>query len=135
MSQENVEAFKRGSAAMNRGDIEAMLEVVDPEIVWRDAINVMLGGEATTRRGHREIRELFEDLFESFAEIEIDYRDFRDLGERVVALGQARIVGRASGVETESPMAALTEWREGKAIRVSTYLDHGEALEAVGLRE
>jgi ketosteroid isomerase-like protein len=105
MSQENVEAFKRGSAAMNRGDVEAMLEVVDPEIVWRDAINVMFGGEATMCQGHRAVRELFEDLFESFAEIEIDYRDFRDLGERIVALGQARIVDRESTVETEMDAA------------------------------
>ena len=135
MSEENVEAFKRGSAAWNRGDIEGLLEVVDPEIVWRDAINVMFGGEAATHRGHRAVRVLFQDLFESFAEIEADFRDFRDLGERVVALGQIRMRGRESGVETESPFAALTEWRDGKAIRVSSYLDHNEALEAAGLSE
>ena len=135
MSKENVEAFKRGSAAWNRGDIEGLLEVVDPEIVWRDAINVLFGGEAATHRRHRGVRELFEDLFESFAEIETDFRDFRDLGERVVALGQIRMRGRESGVETESPFAALTEWRDGKAIRVSSYLDHHEALEAAGLPE
>ena len=32
MSEENVEAFKRGVAAWNRGDIDAMLEVDDPEV-------------------------------------------------------------------------------------------------------
>jgi ketosteroid isomerase-like protein len=94
MSEENVDAFKRGTAAMNRGDIERMLEVVDPGVVWRDVINVMLGGEATLYRGHRGVRELFRDLYESFAEIEADYRDFRDLGERVIALGELRIRGR-----------------------------------------
>ena len=135
MSEENVEAFKRGSAAWNRGDIEGLLEVVDSEIVWRDAVNVMFGGEATTHRGHRGVRELFQDLFDSFAEIETDFRDFRDPGERVVALGQIRMRGRESGVETESPFAALTEWRDEKAVRVSTYLDHEEALEAAGLSE
>ena len=32
MSEENVEAFKRGDAAWNRGDIDAALEVDDPEV-------------------------------------------------------------------------------------------------------
>jgi ketosteroid isomerase-like protein len=135
MSKENVEAFRRGSAAWNRGDLEGLLEVVDPGIVWRDAINVLFGGEAATHRGHCGVRELFQDLFESFAEIETDFRDFRDLGERVVALGQIGMRGRESGVETESPFAALTERRDGKAIRVSSYLDHNEAIEAAGLSE
>jgi ketosteroid isomerase-like protein len=135
MSKENVEAFKRGVGAMNRGDIEGMLEVCDPEVAWRDAINVMFGGEATLHRGHAAVRELFRDLYESFAEIDADYRDLRDLGDRLVSLGQLRMRGKESGAETESPVAALTEWRDGKVIRVLTYLDHTEALEAAGLRE
>jgi ketosteroid isomerase-like protein len=135
MSQENVEAFKRGVEAMNRGDIEVMLEVCDPEVAWRDAINVMFGGEATMYQGHAAVRELFRDLYESFSDIDADYRDFKDLGERLVSLGQLRMRGKESGAETESPVAALTEWRDGKVIRVLTYLDHAEALEAAGLRE
>jgi ketosteroid isomerase-like protein len=135
MSEENVEAFKRGTAAMNRGDIEGMLEVVDPGVVWRDVINAMLGGEATLYRGHDGVRDLFRDLYESFGEIEAGYRDFRDLGGRVVALGELRVRGKESGAETKSPVAALTEWKAGKTIRVWTYLDHTEALEAAGLSE
>jgi ketosteroid isomerase-like protein len=135
MSEENVEAFKRGTAAMNRGDIEGMLEVVAPGVVWRDAINASFGGEATVYRGHGGVRDLFRDLYESFAEIEAGYRDFRDLGERLVALGELRMRGKESGAETKAPVAALTEWKGGKTIRVSTYLDHTEALEAAGLSD
>ena len=47
MSQENVEAFKRGVSAMNAADIDRLLDVVDPGVVWRDAINALLGGAAT----------------------------------------------------------------------------------------
>ena len=32
MSQENVEAFKRGLEAGNRGDVEALLEELDAEV-------------------------------------------------------------------------------------------------------
>ena len=135
MSRENVERFKRGVAAMNRGDIEGILEVCDPEVVWRDAINALFGGETTLYEGHDAVRELFRDLYDSFAAIDADYSDVRDLGEQVLGLGSLRMRGRESGAETESPVAALTEWSDGKVIRVLTYLDHTEALEAAGLSE
>jgi ketosteroid isomerase-like protein len=135
MSQENVEAFKRGVAAINSGDIAALLEVCDPEVMWRDAINVMFGGEATMYEGHDAVRELFRDLYEALAEIDSDYSEVRDLGELVVGLGQLRVRGKESGAEAESPVAAVTEWRNGRVIRVLTYLDHREALEAAGLSE
>jgi ketosteroid isomerase-like protein len=112
-----------------------MLGVCDHDVVWRDAINVMFGGEATIYRGHGEVRKLFRDLYESFAEIDADYSDIRDLGERVLGLGHLRMLGKESGVETKSPVAALTEWTDGRTTRVLTYLDHAEALEAAGLSE
>jgi ketosteroid isomerase-like protein len=133
VSQDNVEAFKRGVNAMNQGDIDGMLEVIDPDVAWRDAINAIFGGEATMYRGHNAVREVFRDLYGSFAEIDADYYDVRDLGdERVLGLGHLRMRGRESGAETESPVAAFTEWSNGKAVRVLTYLDHAEALGAAG---
>ena len=38
MSQENVEAVKRAREAANRGDIEALLEELDPEVEWHPAM-------------------------------------------------------------------------------------------------
>jgi ketosteroid isomerase-like protein len=92
-------------------------------------------GEATLYRGHDAVRELFRDLYESFADIDADYSDVRDLGEHVLGLGQLSMRGKESRAKTESPVAALTRWSEGKAIQVLTYLDHAEALKAVGLEE
>ena len=135
MSEENVEAFQRGIEAMNRRDIDSMLEDVDPEVDWRDAINEMFGGQATMYRGHDAVRELFQDLYDSFAEIEVEYPEVRDLGDRMVAIGRIRTRGNESGAETESPVAAFIEWKHAKAVRVLTYLDPAEALEAAGLRE
>src|SRR5678816_2531981 len=46
MSEENVEALKRGFEAVSRLDAEAMLEMADPGIEFRPRFQVMLGGEA-----------------------------------------------------------------------------------------
>jgi ketosteroid isomerase-like protein len=135
MSQENVEAFKRGLEAGNRGDVETLLEELDPEVEWHSALHALLGGEQTVFRGHDGVREMLRDLNEAFGEIRIEMSEIRDLGDRLVAIGHTRTRGRESGAETETPLAFVTEIRNGKTISIQAYLDPRQALEAVGLSE
>ena len=135
MSQENVEAFKRGLDAGNRGDVEALLEELDPEIEWHSALHALLGGEQTVFRGHDGVRAMIGDLYEAFGEIHIEISEIRDLGDRLVAIGRTRARGKASGAETETPLAMLAEVKNGKTISIRAYLDPDEALEAAGLSE
>lgn len=135
MSKENVETFKRGTEAINRGDVEAMLEVFDPEIEYYAALPVLLGGAAAVVHGHAGVRELFRDLYDVLDQIHVEYSEIRDLGDRTLAIGRLRARGKASGAETESPFCTVTEIKNGKAIRLRSYLDADEALEAAGLEE
>ncbi len=135
MSQADVETFKRSVDAYNRRDVEAMLETLDPEVEWHSALMVPLGGEAAVYRGHVGIRKLFRDLDEVLDEWHADFPQIRDLGDQIVAIGHVRTRGRGSGAETESSLASVSETKDGKAIRVRTYLDPEEALEAAGLQE
>jgi ketosteroid isomerase-like protein len=135
MSQENVEAFKRGLEAGNRGDVEALLEELDPEVEWHSALHALMGGEQTAFRGHDGVREMLRDLNEAFGEIHIEISEIRDLGDRLVAIGRNRARGKESGAETETPLAFVTEVKNGKAISIRAFLDPKEALEAAGLRE
>jgi ketosteroid isomerase-like protein len=72
---------------------------------------------------------------ETFAEIQIEIAEIRDLGDRLVAIGHTRTRGKASGAETVTPLAVVIEIKNGKTISVRAYLDPKEALEAVRLRE
>jgi ketosteroid isomerase-like protein len=135
MSQENVEAFKRGLEAGNRGDVETLLEELDPEVEWHSALHALLGGEQTVFRGHDGVREMLRDLNEAFGEIHIEISEIRDLGDGLVAIGRTRTRGKESGVETETPLALVNEVKNGKTISIRAFLDHKKALEAAGLRE
>jgi ketosteroid isomerase-like protein len=53
MSGENVEAVKRAFDAFNRGDLDAMLKDLDPEVEWHPMFQMLLGGEGTVYRGAR----------------------------------------------------------------------------------
>ena len=135
MSEENVEAFKRGIAAWNREDIDATLEVFDPEVEWRPAVPRLLGGGTAVYRGRHDVREWLQELDETIAELRIEISEIRDLGERVLAVGQLRGHGRESGAEVESPIGYVVEFKNGKVIRIDDYLEPKEALEAAGLSE
>jgi ketosteroid isomerase-like protein len=135
MSEENVEIFKRASDAGNRSDIEALLQACDPDVEWHPALPRSVAGKRAVYRGHEGVREWMRDRDEAFAESRAEYWEIRDLGDRIVAIGHQWFRGRESRVEVDSPIAFVVDFRDGKATRVRTYLDHREALEAAGLSE
>jgi ketosteroid isomerase-like protein len=135
MSQENVEAFKRAVEAANHRDIEAGLEEMDPDVEWRPSIQVLLGGKETVYRGHDGVRDVLRETEEAWAESHWEFPEIRDLGERIVAIGRFRARGRGSTIEAESPVAYLVDFKDSKVIRMWSYLDPNEALEAAGLSE
>jgi ketosteroid isomerase-like protein len=59
--------------------------------------------------------------------------DVRDLDDSVLMLGRAWERGLGSGVEVETPLAFIAEFRGEKISKVSTYLNHAAALTAAGL--
>ena len=134
MSQENVELVRRGyESAFDRGEFDLPLDEWHEECEF---VPAMAGAvEAKVYRGHAGLREYFDELFQSFSEVHVDSREFRDLGDRVLVLYRLRVRGHDSGVVLDQPGAAIYELREGKIVRGQSYLSHAEALEAVGLSE
>jgi ketosteroid isomerase-like protein len=136
MSQENVKAAQRAFDAFNRGDIEAVLQELDPEVEWHPEFQtMMLGGEAREFRGHEGVRAALREWYEVLTEIHVDIAEIRDLGERIVAIGHVRGRGKESGAEVKSPAGYVVDLKDGKAIGIWEYLDPKEALAAAGLSE
>jgi uncharacterized protein len=135
MSEENVEAFRASLEAYNRRDIEAFLAAFDPTVEIHPLTLAMFGREGTVYRGHEGIRQFLRDVDEVLPGIKVEPLEFRDLGERVVATGRLHARGRASGAEVESPIGWLVEFRDGRVIRMTDFLDPNKALEAAGLSE
>jgi ketosteroid isomerase-like protein len=136
MSRENVELVEAWAAAIPRAvddDVEELISYVDPEGELHSAI--VGGAEANIYRGHDGFRRWVADSFESFEAVENEWSQFRDLDDRVLALGHVKARGRGSGMELESPMGWVFTIRRGKVAKVEGFLSRAEALEAVGLSE
>ena len=132
MSEENVEAVRRGYAAWLEGGVDAIIPLLDPEIRWSQ--DPSFPG-AKTYVGHEGVREWDAWLDESFEERRVEVERLIDGGDRVMALVVVHTRGRGSGAETRTPMAHLWTLRNGMGVRVQFYLDRAEALEAAGLSE
>jgi ketosteroid isomerase-like protein len=130
----NVDAVKRGLDAYNRQDLDALLEELDPDVEWHPALAVLLGGERTVFRGHQGVRESIQEEDEALAELHVEISEIRDLGNSVLAIGRIRARGRESGVQIESPFGALADLRNGKGIRLRTYLDLKKPSKPPGCR-
>ena len=64
---------------------------------------------------------------------EWDFREVRDLGDRVLICGTVHIRGHESAVETDIPFAGLLTMDEGKLIRWEDFRERRLALKAAGL--
>ena len=103
MSEENVEAFKRATAATNRGDVEGLLRELHPDVEFHAFLEELLGGEGMVYSGHAGVREFFRDFDESFDKLHWEYPDIRDLGDRVLAIGTFRARGRCGDALRRRP--------------------------------
>ena len=68
MSQENLELFRRGLAAWNAGDYEAILEMCHPDVEW--TFSDRLPDATGEIRGKASVRT----FFETFTGIEVSMR-------------------------------------------------------------
>jgi ketosteroid isomerase-like protein len=132
MSRGNIELSLLAVDAWNRRDVESLIALADPEVVWHPALEEILEGK--TYRGHAGMRQYFKDLAEEGAESRAELTEVRDVGDQVLGLGRMWFRS-ATGVELNQDIAFLHTWRDGKCIEARSWLSHAEGLEAAGLRE
>jgi ketosteroid isomerase-like protein len=135
MTSVNVEAFKSAQEAFARRDIDTVLSFYEPDVEWHAGMAALLPGETTVYRGHGGLRQLIADLDAAFSEFSLEFGEYRDFGDRFLAIGQIRARGRGSEIETISPVAYIVEGKDGKARTVRAYLDPAEALKVVAADE
>jgi ketosteroid isomerase-like protein len=132
MSEENVESFSRGIDAINRRDVEACLETMQPEVSFAPIRSQIEG----VYRGHAGVRRWFADSVESFESFRVNPTEIRDLGDnRLLMIGTLHLRARGSGIETDLATAGIAVHRDGLLLDWKDYGDSQKVLEAAGLSE
>lgn len=136
MSQANVEIVRQLYEAVSRRDTATVLAFYDPDVEWHTSQSPL--GELTggaVYRGHEGIRRAFREYYEAWENIEENYEELIDAGDRVVSVVTSRARGRTSGVGVERRHHGVWMIRDGKVVRVAWFSTREEALEVVGLSE
>ena len=129
MSQENVEVVRAAFEAGNSGDMDALREMYDPDVIVRPFED---WPEPGPYMGREAVMRWFEQLRETWdADALEPIGDFIDIGDRVAVRQIWR--GAGSGPEANLEMTWVGTVRKGKIVFVEFFWDHAEALEAVGL--
>ena len=131
MSQQNVEVVRQWIDAYNRRDIEALLEISDPEIEFRSIFAGLESGGAF--RGKAGVYEYFRAIEDAYETFQVPPDEFLDAGAAVLITAPAIWTGRESGASDRTPIFVAVWLRKAKVMRVETFTDRNEGFEAVGL--
>jgi ketosteroid isomerase-like protein len=131
MSQESVDLVARGVAAWNAGDVDALRDLHDPEVIMRPPKGWPEPGPFV---GRDAVMRQFEQLRQTWdADTLEPIGDYVDAGDRVLLRFAWRGIGQ--GPEANIEMSYLAAIRKGRIFNIEYFFDHAEALEAAGLSE
>jgi hypothetical protein len=128
MSDENVEMIRAGYAkhgmgfSLSKWNPDAVLELFDPLIEWVEPDVVGLPWHGT-HRGPKAVADKVFATISAFEELELEPRDFVDLGEYVLVVGQGHLRAKATGKEWNGTFAHVWTVRNGKIVRWQGFAD------------
>jgi ketosteroid isomerase-like protein len=126
MSQENVEIVRAGFAAHNRGDIDSLVEIYDPDVVFE---TLLLG----THHGKEAIRRLFEENQSNQSDYRVEPVEMIDSGDKVVTVVEFGGAGPVSGIALADRIVFVHTFKDGLVVREQTFSNREDALHAAGL--
>ena len=136
MSQENVEIVRASWDAWERGDMEGLFALYDPEIVWDQSHYETVELSGAVYRGHDGVKRFFREWLAPWDNYYSRADDFIDAEDAVVVRAIQGGRGKESGVEVAARPYWQVYWlRAGLIVRIEPYDSRARALEAVGLSE
>lgn len=131
--RDNVRLIEEAYAAFGRGDVQAVLDALTPDVEWTipGPREVKICG---VRRGHAQVGEFFRDLAEAEEIEQFEPRDFIASGDKVVAIGHYRSKIRATGATADMDWVHVFTFRSGKVASFREFTDSLAVAEAYGVR-
>ena len=116
--------------AVTAGDVEAAVELCDPEIEFLSVLAV--SGRAY--HGHDGIREYFEDIASAWAEWRVEvHRIVPGPDGRVAILMSMHVRGKESGAILRERTDHVWTLRDGRLLRNEPFREPGGALRELGI--
>jgi uncharacterized protein len=122
-------ALRAAYAAFNRGDIDAAVEPLDPQVEWSEPAEFPGGG---TYHGREGAMQYLAQSRAAWAEVISEPEQFIPAGNRIVVFVHARVRPKNSNEWQEVRLADVYTFDHGKAIQMRAFADRQEALRWAG---
>jgi ketosteroid isomerase-like protein len=131
MSQANVEIVKATNAALNRGELDTVLDSFAPDAELKDLANGP--DQATVVQGIAAIREVWGLWVAAFDDLRTDVEEYLDIGDSVICAAHWIGQGKSSGISIDVHQFDVYEFRDGRIVRATLgHKSKDEALRVAG---
>jgi ketosteroid isomerase-like protein len=126
---QNAEIVRRVFAAFSRRDVDGLLALCDPEIVFVPPTG-RLAGRDEPYRGHEGLRTYLSDVARVWQELRSEPDEYIEIDDRVLCTG--RVYAWGLGRVIDAPAGWVWRLRDGLVIEGHIYETRRAAYEAVG---
>jgi uncharacterized protein len=126
-----IAALRGAYEAFNRGDIDAALQPLDPQIEWTEPVEFPGGG---TYHGHDGVKRYLTQSRAAWAEVSSEPERFITAGNRIVVFVHARVRPKGSNQWQDVRLADVYTVRGGKVLEMRAFADRQEALRWAGVQ-
>ena len=123
MSNDNVELLRGTYEAFGRGDIPAVIGVLDENVAW---ITPAVLPHAMTVNGRDDVGAFFQKLASTWEDFNLEIDDFCASGDRVCVIGRAG--GKLDGKPASYGFVHAWTVRDGVCVRFDEYVDPSPEL-------
>jgi ketosteroid isomerase-like protein len=130
MAADKVAIVRAMCEAFARGDWQAAVAPLDPEVEW-DTTTMGVWPEAEVLRGRDGVLAFFRRFLGTWDEYHADFEDYEEVGEHVVVSVRDGGRGKGSGADVERSFAQVwTVGEDGAVVRFRAFPDRQSALQA-----
>ena len=124
--------LREAYAAFNRGDIDAAVRILDPDVEWIEPAEFPGGG---TYRGQAGVKTYLTQSRAAWAEVHSDPEQFIPAGNRIVVFVHARVRAKDSQEWQDVLLADVYTFLNGKPVHMQAFADRKEALRWAGVKQ
>ena len=129
---QTISDLRAAYAAFNRGNIEAAVEPLDPQIEWSEPAEFPGGG---TYRGRDAVKGYLAQSRAAWADAISEPERFITFGNRVVVFVHAWVRPKDGNKWRDTRLADVYTIQNGKAVQMRAFSDRHEALRWAGAKE
>ena len=125
----NIDIIKGIYQAFSAGDVERVLNVLDPNVEWIESEGIPYGGIFIGREA--VLNGVFLKIGAEWDNFQADVDEFLDAGDRIVTLGFDSGTYKATGKSMRASTASVWTLKNGLVVKFVQYIDTLKVMEAV----